>query len=58
MPIADGTPVEVIVVTQTEDTGRQRPSEILSRIAAMPIEPGGRNIAGKDHDDALYDPGE
>ena len=55
-PVAldEGTKVEVIVVqTSTVPNGRKA-GEILAEIAALPMQPGGREFAGRDHDKILY----
>ena len=55
-PIAleEGAQLEVIVVRpETEPSGRGA-AKILAEIAALPLEPGGRDSAGRDHDQILY----
>src|SRR5262249_28556031 len=34
--------------------GRRNSAEILAEIAALPLEPGGQEFSGRDHDQILY----
>ena len=53
--LEEGANVEVIVVQPSTATSGRRAAEILAKIAALPLEPGGRDFAGHDHDRILYD---
>jgi predicted DNA-binding antitoxin AbrB/MazE fold protein len=62
--LADGTRVDVIVVAShpaltpvmPEEPGprKKTPAEILSEIAAMPMESSPDGFSGEDHDQVLY----
>ena len=55
-PVAlpEGTLVEVIIITPDSAQGETAPSDILSAIAALPLEGNGAEFAGRDHDQVLY----
>jgi len=50
----EGTEVDVIVVPSATKFNGRRANEILAEIAALPMESGGREFAGRDHDQILY----
>ncbi|RJP42398.1 MAG: DUF104 domain-containing protein [Phycisphaerales bacterium] len=53
--LRDGATVELVLVQQ--DDGSPAPTEaarILAEIAATPLEAGGREFWGRDHDQILY----
>ena len=50
----EGATLEVIVAQPATATSGRRAAEILAEIAALPMEPGGREFAGRDHDQILY----
>jgi predicted DNA-binding antitoxin AbrB/MazE fold protein len=54
LSLAEGTRVEIIVITQEPTTERRTPADILAAIAALPIEAGGEEFSGRDHDKILY----
>ena len=54
IPLAEGTHVEVIVITREPASTAQSPAEILAAIAAIPLEEGGEEFSGRDHDRILY----
>ena len=55
IPLAEGTCVEVIVIS-TKVPENYSPSEILAKIAALPLEGDGSEFSGRDHDKILYPP--
>lgn len=55
IPLAEGTRVEVIVIS-TKVPENHSPSEILAKIAALPLEGDGGEFSGRDHDKILYPP--
>ena len=55
--LADGTRVEVIVITRDPAEGKASPAQILSDTSALPETSEG-NFNGRDHDRALYGEGE
>ncbi len=50
----EGQQVEVIVIQPPAAADRREPAEILSEIAALPLEPDGLVFSGRDHDRILY----
>ncbi len=52
--LAEGTLVEVILITREPATDAVSPAEILARIAALPEEGSGEAFSGRDHDRILY----
>jgi predicted DNA-binding antitoxin AbrB/MazE fold protein len=53
--LPEGAHLDVIVITRDRQphTG-QSPAEILSKIAALPLEGASDEFSGKDHDSILY----
>ena len=56
VPIAleEGTHVELIIFQPANGTGRPNPAEVIAAIASLPMEPGGPEFSGRDHDRILY----
>jgi len=62
--LADGTRVDVIVIAShpaftpvmpgEPGPGKRTPAEIMSEIAAMPMESSREGFSGEDHDRVLY----
>ena len=52
--LAEGTRVEVLIITPESTVEGKTPADILAAIAAMPLEAGGKAFSGRDHDDILY----
>ena len=52
--LAEGTRVEVVVTANEPGSQPRSPAEILAEIAALPIEGGGEEFSGRDHDRILY----
>ncbi len=52
--LEEGARVELIIFQPSNGTGRRNPAEILAEIAALPMEPAGREFSGRDHDKILY----
>ena len=52
--LEEGARVELIILQPSNGAGRRSPAEILAEIAALPMEPGGREFSGRDHDQVLY----
>ncbi len=50
----EGQEVEVIVIQPPAAHDSREPAEILSEIAALPLEQDGRVFSGRDHDRLLY----
>jgi predicted DNA-binding antitoxin AbrB/MazE fold protein len=54
LSLAEGTRVDVIVITQEPMAEGRTPADILATIAALPMEAGGEEFSGQDHDKILY----
>ena len=52
LELAEGTRVEITIVTPTQ--ARRTPYEILSTIAALPLEVTREEHGGREHDSFLY----
>lgn len=50
----EGSQVEVVIISKRAGPGHRTPAEILAEIAALPMQPGGREFTGRDHDQILY----
>ncbi|MHC5594592.1 MAG: antitoxin family protein [Nostoc sp.] len=56
IPLAEGTRVEVTVVSTETRPKNKTPGQILAQIAAMPLEVSNDKFSGRDHDTILYPP--
>lgn len=56
IPLAEGTRVEVTVISTDAKPKDKTPGEILAEIAAMPLEVSNDKFSGRDHDKILYPP--
>ncbi|MBI3407577.1 MAG: antitoxin family protein [Planctomycetes bacterium] len=56
MPLGlkDGTEVEVLIHSPDGGATGQDAATTLAAIAALPMETGGKEFAGRDHDQILY----
>jgi predicted DNA-binding antitoxin AbrB/MazE fold protein len=54
LSLAEGTRVEIIVITPAPAAEGRTPADILGAIAALPMEVGGEEFSGQDHDKILY----
>jgi predicted DNA-binding antitoxin AbrB/MazE fold protein len=54
LSLAEGTRVEVLVITREPTADIKKPADILAAIAALPLEAGGEEFSGRDHDKILY----
>ena len=54
LSLAEGTRVDVIVITQEPTAESRMPADILATIAALPMEDGSEEFSGRDHDKILY----
>ncbi len=52
--LTEGTTVEVIIITHEPVTGDAAPADILTSIAALPLEGESGETSGRDHDKLLY----
>ena len=54
LSLAEGTRVEVMVIMREPTAEGKTPADILAAIAALPMEAGGEELSGRDHDQILY----
>lgn len=54
IPLAEGTRVEVIVISTEAKPKVQSAKDILAKIASMPLEGSNDRFSGRDHDSILY----
>jgi predicted DNA-binding antitoxin AbrB/MazE fold protein len=54
LPLAEGMEVEVTLRFKKTRARRKVPADILSSIAALPLEGNGTSFSGRDHDSVLY----
>jgi predicted DNA-binding antitoxin AbrB/MazE fold protein len=54
LELPEGARLRVIVVTTDETKAQQTPAEMLTEIAALPLESGTDGFSGRDHDSVLY----
>ena len=54
LSLAEGTRVEIVVITREPAAAGRTPTDILAAIAALPMEAGGQEFSGRDHDKILY----
>lgn len=52
--LAEGTEVQVIVISRDSSVGGVNPSDALAAIAAQPLEGEAGEFSGRDHDTILY----
>jgi predicted DNA-binding antitoxin AbrB/MazE fold protein len=55
-PVAleEGAQVELIIIQPSNGSGGKKPADILAEIASLPMEPGGQEFSGRDHNKILY----
>ena len=54
LSLAEGTRVDIIVMTRESPAEGRTPADILAAIAALPMEVGGEEFSGRDRDKILY----
>jgi predicted DNA-binding antitoxin AbrB/MazE fold protein len=54
LSLAEGTRVEIIVMTPEPTPEGRMPADILAAIAALPMEVAGEEFSGREHDKILY----
>ena len=54
IPLAEGTHVQVMLVSPEIESEPKSPSQILREIAAMPLQGKDDEFSGRDHDKILY----
>jgi predicted DNA-binding antitoxin AbrB/MazE fold protein len=54
LSLAEGTRVEIIVITREPSAEGRMPADILAAIATLPMEAEGKEFSGRDHDKILY----
>lgn len=54
LELAEGTRLDLIVVTHEQPKANGKAAEILAEIAALPLEGATDVFAGREHDSTLY----
>jgi predicted DNA-binding antitoxin AbrB/MazE fold protein len=54
LDLAEGTRLDLIVVTHEQPKANGNAAEILAEIAALPLEVANDAFAGREHDSTLY----
>jgi predicted DNA-binding antitoxin AbrB/MazE fold protein len=63
LPLEDGTQVDVLILSEDKrktvkkpraPQDKRTPAQIMTEIAALPMESGGKEFSGRDHDRILY----
>jgi predicted DNA-binding antitoxin AbrB/MazE fold protein len=54
LSLAEGTRVDIIVMTREPTAEGRTPADILAAIAALPLKVGSEEFSGQDHDKILY----
>ena len=54
LELAEGTRLDLIVVTHEQPKANGNAAEILAEIAALPLEDSSDTFAGREHDSILY----
>jgi len=52
--LPEGTSVEIIVIPKQSYSQQKSPADILTEIAALPLEENADTFSGRDHDQILY----
>ena len=54
LELAEGTRLDLIVITHEQPKTNGKSAEILAEIAALPVEGATDDFAGREHDSVLY----
>ena len=54
LELAEGTRLDLIVITHEQPKANGKSAEILAEIAALPVEGTTDDFAGREHDSVLY----
>ena len=54
LELPEGARLRVVLITEDEPEGRKNPAEVLSEIAALPLEGPAELFSGREHDSVLY----
>jgi predicted DNA-binding antitoxin AbrB/MazE fold protein len=54
LQLPEGTRLQIILVTRDEAGAQRAPAELLSEIAALPLEGAADPFSGREHDTVLY----
>jgi predicted DNA-binding antitoxin AbrB/MazE fold protein len=54
LELPEGARLRLLLLTEDESGGEKRPADILSEIAALPLEGAAEPFSGADHDSVLY----
>jgi predicted DNA-binding antitoxin AbrB/MazE fold protein len=54
LELPEGTRLRVVLLTEDDAGGRRAPADVLSEIAALPLEGAAESFSGREHDSVLY----
>ena len=54
LELPEGARLRLVLMTEDETDGQKRPADVLSEIAALPLEGTAEPFSGSDHDSVLY----
>ena len=57
LALEEGAKVDMVIFPRTTTSSPASPSALLAAIAALPMELGGADFTGRDHDKVLYPSG-
>jgi predicted DNA-binding antitoxin AbrB/MazE fold protein len=52
--LAEGARLRVVLITVDDSGGPKAPADVLSEIAALPLEGSAEQFSGREHDSVLY----
>ncbi|MET0624226.1 MAG: antitoxin family protein [Pyrinomonadaceae bacterium] len=54
LELPEGARLRVVLLTEDDADGQRFPAEVLSEIAALPLEGSAEPFSGREHDSILY----
>ena len=54
LELPEGARLRVVLITEDDAGGPKAPADILSEIAALPLEGSAEPFSGREHDSVLY----
>ncbi|MBV8858377.1 MAG: antitoxin family protein [Acidobacteria bacterium] len=54
LELPEGARLRVVLITEEAPGGRRAPAEVMSEIAALPLEGPAEPFSGREHDSVIY----
>lgn len=54
LELPEGARLRVVLLTEDDTAGERTPAEILTEVAALPLEGATEPFSGREHDSVLY----